>query len=71
MVNKEKRKLKQDINNMRRFKANTEKSVMELFNELNLNGKQYIIIVNGKRSNNEEIVKKGDEIIILPKISGG
>ncbi len=53
------------------YKLTSEKKVKDLLAELNLAGKYFAIIVDGKRAGPEDLLKEGAEVIILPKIAGG
>ena len=48
-----------------------EMSVGDLLKELNLEGKYFGILVNGKKANEETIIDKDSSITILPHIAGG
>jgi len=45
--------------------------VKELLKELNLEGKYFGILINGKKASEDDIIKETDEIVILPHIAGG
>jgi len=45
--------------------------VRDLLKELNLEGKYFGILVNGKKATEETIIRETDEIIVLPHIAGG
>ncbi len=53
------------------YHVTKEKKVMDLLSELNLMGRYFAIIVDGKRAGPEDVLKEGAEVIILPKIAGG
>lgn len=46
-------------------------TVADLLKELNLEGRYFGILVNGKKATPETKVGKEDEIIVLPHIAGG
>lgn len=46
-------------------------TVKDLLKELNLSGKLFGILINGKKANEDTVIKPEDEITILPAISGG
>ena len=46
-------------------------TVNDLLKELNLEGKYFGILVNGKKANEETVIKESDEVVILPHIAGG
>lgn len=46
-------------------------TVNDLLKELNLEGQYFGILVNGKKANEDTIVKETDEVVILPHIAGG
>ena len=45
--------------------------VKDLLKELNLDGKCFGILVNGKKAVEDTAIKETDEIVILPHIAGG
>ena len=45
--------------------------VKDLLEELNLAGKYFGILINGKKASEDTIIRETDEIIILPHIAGG
>ena len=51
----------------------TSKSVQlkDILEELNLNGKFFAVLVDGKRADLEMTVHEDADILILPKIAGG
>ena len=48
-----------------------EMSVGDLLKELNLEGKYFGILVDGKKANEETVINKDSSITILPHIAGG
>ncbi len=46
-------------------------SLKNILEELNLSGKYFVVLVNGKRMDENYITKENDKILILPKIAGG
>jgi len=46
-------------------------SVADLLRELNLEGKYFGILVNGKKAEPETKISPEDQIVILPHIAGG
>ncbi|MFX0056918.1 MAG: MoaD/ThiS family protein [Candidatus Heimdallarchaeota archaeon] len=53
------------------FKPEKQMRVNELLKELNLEGKYFGILINGKKASENDIIKETDEIVILPHIAGG
>ncbi len=53
------------------FKPEKRMVVRDLLKELNLEGKFFGILVNGKKATEDTVIKETDEIIILPHIAGG
>jgi sulfur carrier protein ThiS len=53
------------------FKPEKSMTVNDLLKELNLEGKYFGILVNGKKANEETVIKETDEVVILPHIAGG
>ena len=53
------------------FKPEKRMVVRDLLKELNLEGKYFGILVNGKKATEETIIRETDEIIVLPHIAGG
>ena len=45
--------------------------VKDLLKELKIEGKYFGILINGKKANENTIIKETDEVIILPHIAGG
>ena len=45
--------------------------VKDLLIELNLEGQCFGILVNGKRADEDTIIRETDDITILPHIAGG
>ncbi len=48
-----------------------EMLVRDLLKELNLEGKYFGILINGKKADENTIIKETDEVVILPHIAGG
>ena len=48
-----------------------EMTVGDLLKELNLEGKYFGILVNGKKADEETVIDKNSSITILPHIAGG
>ncbi len=46
-------------------------TVKDLLKELNLEGKYFGILINGKKATEDMTIKETDEIVILPHIAGG
>ncbi len=46
-------------------------SIGDLLKELNLEGKYFGVLVNGKRADSDTKISPTDEITILPHIAGG
>ncbi|MFX0026554.1 MAG: MoaD/ThiS family protein [Candidatus Hermodarchaeota archaeon] len=53
------------------FKPEKRMVVRDLLKELNLEGKFFGILVNGKKATEDTVIRETDEIIILPHIAGG
>ena len=53
------------------FKPEKRMVVRDLLKELNLTGKYFGILVNGKKATEDTIIRETDEIIVLPHIAGG
>ncbi|MBY9003901.1 MAG: MoaD/ThiS family protein [Candidatus Lokiarchaeota archaeon] len=45
--------------------------VKDLLKELNLEGKCFGILINGKRADEDTIIRETDNVTILPHIAGG
>ena len=45
--------------------------VKDLLKELNLDGKCFGILVNGKRADEDTVINESDSVTILPHIAGG
>ncbi|MFW9936683.1 MAG: MoaD/ThiS family protein [Candidatus Thorarchaeota archaeon] len=53
------------------FKPEKQMRVKQLLRELNLEGKYFGILINGKKASEDDIIRETDEIVILPHIAGG
>ena len=53
------------------FKPEKRMVVRDLLKELNLEGKYFGILINGKKATEDTIIHETDEIIVLPHIAGG
>jgi sulfur carrier protein ThiS len=45
--------------------------VKDLLKELNLEGKYFGILVDGKKANEDTVLDENSDIVILPHIAGG
>lgn len=45
--------------------------VKDLLKELNLEGKYFGILVDGKKANEDTVLNENSDIVILPHIAGG
>jgi molybdopterin converting factor small subunit len=45
--------------------------VKDLLKELNLEGKYFGILINGKKADENTAINETDEVLILPHIAGG
>ena len=46
-------------------------TVRDLLKELNLENKYFGILVNGKKADEDTIIRSTDSIVVLPHIAGG
>ena len=46
-------------------------TVRDLLKELNLENKYFGILVNGKKANEDTIIRSTDSVVVLPHIAGG
>jgi molybdopterin converting factor small subunit len=53
------------------YRPEKEILVKDLLKELNLEGKYFGILINGKKVDESTVIKETDEVIILPHIAGG
>ncbi|MFW9898830.1 MAG: MoaD/ThiS family protein [Candidatus Thorarchaeota archaeon] len=53
------------------FTPDRSMTVKDLLKELNLEGKYFGILINGKKATEDMTIKETDEIVILPHIAGG
>jgi len=53
------------------FTPDRTMTVRDLLKELNLEGKYFGILINGKKATEEQKITAEDEIVILPHIAGG
>ena len=53
------------------FTPDRTMTVKDLLKELNLEGKYFGILINGKKATEDMTIKETDEIVILPHIAGG
>ncbi len=56
---------------LREYSAKKGVSLKNVLEELNLCGKYFAVLVNGKRMDENYITKENDKILVLPKIAGG
>jgi hypothetical protein len=59
------------VGTLKSIKISKDQCVKDFLQEYGLDGTYFTIIVNGKRVNPDETIKKDSTIILLPKISGG
>ena len=53
------------------IQAEKTMTVKDLLKELNLEGKYFGILINGKKATEDQKITADDEIVILPHIAGG
>jgi sulfur carrier protein ThiS len=53
------------------FTPEKDMTIGDLLQDLNLDGKYFGILVNGKRADEYTIISPKDKIVILPHIAGG
>lgn len=53
------------------FKPEKSIIVKDLLKELNLNGKCFGILINGKLADEDTVINESDSVTILPHIAGG
>ena len=53
------------------YRAIKGQTVKEMLRKLNLESNFIAVLVNGRRVMLNQEIKKNDEIVVLPKISGG
>ena len=53
------------------FTPDRTMTVKDLLKELNLEGKYFGILINGKKATEDQKITADDEIVILPHIAGG
>ena len=46
-------------------------TVRDLLKELNLENKYFGILVNGKKANEDTVIRSTDSVVVLPHIAGG
>ena len=56
------------LNMYRIVEKNTLRSILK---EIKLDTNFFVVLVNGKQFDLDDIVKIGDEILVLPRIAGG
>ena len=53
------------------YKANIQTTVRKVLEDVGLENKFFVILVNGKQADPLHLVNQHDEITILPRIAGG
>ena len=53
------------------FQSEKTMTVRDLLKELNLEGKYFGILINGKKATEDQTISPKDDIVILPHIAGG
>ena len=53
------------------FTPEKRMTVNDLLKELNLEGKYFGILVNGKKADEDTVIHESDSVVILPHIAGG
>ena len=53
------------------FSPEKKMTVKALLKELNLEGKYFGILINGKKATEDTTIDKTDSVVILPHIAGG
>jgi len=53
------------------FTPEKKMTVRDLLKELNLEGKYFGILINGKKATEDTVITEKDKIVILPHIAGG
>lgn len=56
---------------LKTYRVKTSRTVGDLLKELKLQTKYFVILADGKKVGEDDIIKEGSEITILPKIAGG
>lgn len=57
--------------NLKTYRVNASRTVGDLLKELKLQSKYFAILADGKKVGENDVIKEGSEIVILPKIAGG
>jgi len=53
------------------YKPEKRMTVGELLNELNLSGKYFGILVDGKKASEDTVINEDSDVVVLPHIAGG
>ena len=53
------------------FKTEKQMLVKDLLKELNLEGKYFGILIDGKKADENTIINEDSDVLILPHIAGG
>jgi sulfur carrier protein ThiS len=56
---------------MKTYRVKNQQKVIDVLKKLNLESKYFVVLMNGKKVDLNTEVLENDEILILPRISGG
>ncbi|WP_371806851.1 MoaD/ThiS family protein [Candidatus Lokiarchaeum ossiferum] len=60
-----------EISSMTTYRVKDASKVYDVIQKLNIETKYFAILVNGQKADTNMQIERNDEILVLPKISGG
>lgn len=60
-----------EVSSMKTYRVKNQQKVIDVLKKLNLESKYFVVLMNGKKVDLNTEVLENDEILILPRISGG
>ncbi|WP_457920126.1 MoaD/ThiS family protein [Candidatus Lokiarchaeum ossiferum] len=60
-----------EISSMTTYRVKDASKVHDVIQKLNIETKYFAILVNGQKADSNMQIERNDEILVLPKISGG
>ena len=60
-----------DTSSMTTYRVKNPQTVYDVLKKLNLESKNFAVLVNGIKAKHSQVVDTEDQILVLPKIAGG
>jgi sulfur carrier protein ThiS len=60
-----------DTSSMTTYRVRSPQTVYDVLKKLNLESKNFAVLVNGIKAEHSQVVDTEDQILVLPKIAGG